>query len=446
MDTAAHAVFAIGGALGEPEVGEGSEESVGAGRLESQVACQFAHANGVASSREGMQAGEAINEGLVGLLRKHVAIIATNAANASPPLPGIATRQRPIHSCAFLGDRYHLLKGNLTMKAWHRRHALAATLLLTLLLPACDSRTRAQKEAEWDARYLTALEVYTRGDLTTATSLVDELIKDASAFSSRDIRWANAMNLRGVIAYENGDLPRAEACYTAAQARYAVTTGPNDQGAACAAHNLGQLYVQMGQLDKAEPLLKQGLAVRRALLGSSHDDVSLSLLELGWLYVAKKDYDQAESHALDSLKIDTAKYGSGHARTAHATNLLGIVALEGRAQPAKAREHFEKAVAALMSNTEQGFFRTVDAITMNGNLAYTCAELEDWPAAEKALREKARLLAAMGHPDPATTAACFHDLATVLEQQGKTKEAQEFTTQAKKHEAKIPQQPNHTPP
>jgi hypothetical protein len=77
VDSRAGAVLAIGVLLGETEVGEGLKQAVDAGGFEVELAGEFADAQGRAGGGDSLEAGEAIDEALVGLSREHVAIIAT---------------------------------------------------------------------------------------------------------------------------------------------------------------------------------------------------------------------------------------------------------------------------------------------------------------------------------------------------------------------------------
>ena len=114
---------------------------------------------------------------------------------------------------------------------------------------------------------------------------------------------AQSLKDLGQVYINMGDLPKAEKVHLRSLKIRQNIFGENHSEVASSFQNLGNLYEQMGKLPKAEEFHLRSLKINQNLFGENHSDVAISLKNLGDLYKNMGNLPKAEEFQLRSLKI-----------------------------------------------------------------------------------------------------------------------------------------------
>ena len=178
------------------------------------------------------------------------------------------------------------------------------------------------------ARMLRELaEVYqTLGLYDQADSLIGRALdRIGAAPGSHDEERAAALELRGVITHDQGELDESEQYHREALALLrAAHQGPDED----VARNLNYLAVTLqarGDLAAAEPLYREALSMYEALFGTRHQEVAWGQSTLGWVLHQQARYAEAESLYRAALAAQVGILGERHPDVAHTLNSLAGV-------------------------------------------------------------------------------------------------------------------------
>jgi len=147
----------------------------------------------------------------------------------------------------------------------------------------------------------------------------------------------------GAKAYEEGNLEEAETRLEEARAR--ADTGADDELAvAVSLSNLAIVRRARGDTDGAIELQQEALSIRERVQGADNPDVAVTLNSLAALYAARDDYTAAEPLLTRALTIREQALGTSDRFTAQSvSNLALLYAAQGRY--ADAEPLYQRAVA-----------------------------------------------------------------------------------------------------
>jgi CHAT domain-containing protein len=128
-----------------------------------------------------------------------------------------------------------------------------------------------------------------------------------------------------ILAYDRGDLSKAERLtFDALQRRRAVNP-PNQAAIAQALDNYGTILQQEGRLAAASAPLQEALDIRRRTLQPRHPDIAASLNNVGVLEQQRGDFAAAEQHLREAAAIDAETFGKGDPQVLTDLSNLGEV-------------------------------------------------------------------------------------------------------------------------
>ncbi|MEZ5980551.1 MAG: serine/threonine-protein kinase [Planctomycetota bacterium] len=122
------------------------------------------------------------------------------------------------------------------------------------------------------ARYLVAMTLYRRGDVTGASALFDELlpiVREHGA-GSKVGQSLKVINSAGLVKTAAGELDEAEALTIEAIEGSTEIWGPESRDTLGSITNLGWLYLRMGRPQEALEQFEKSLPIERRVLGETH--------------------------------------------------------------------------------------------------------------------------------------------------------------------------------
>ncbi len=229
------------------------------------------------------------------------------------------------------------------------------------------------------------------------------------AASMRGAAAAKALAGAGMLAYGQGDYPRAVALSKRSVTAYRALG--DERGMAVALNNLGNVALDQGDLARARALHEESLALRRRL--GDKRGTATSLNNLGLLACEGGHYERARALHEESLAIKREL--ADERGVAISLNNLGIVA-RNRGDPVRARELYEDSLTLFRAlNWKRGV-----AMASN-NLAVVMRDRGERVGARTLARESLALRGELG--DKWASAYSLNVLASLARDQGEWEEA-----------------------
>lgn len=150
-------------------------------------------------------------------------------------------------------------------------------------------------------------------------AIVEDLIRTTGRESPDAALALNNLALR----YDNDD-PRKESLLIESLEIRKRTLGLTHPEIAQSLNNLGQLYLEKGNLDKAESTYLQALAIREQSLGVSHPLTARNYHHIGRLYQQREQHDEAVLWLSKSLAVFEKEYSPEHLDVAICLTSLGL--------------------------------------------------------------------------------------------------------------------------
>jgi len=119
----------------------------------------------------------------------------------------------------------------------------------------------------------------------------------------------------GTKAYEQGQISEASSQWEQALVIYARELGKDHPDTLQSMHNLGKIYLGLGNYGKARELYETTLKLRRVRLGEDHPDTLRTMNNLALAYGALDELDMALSLQEQALKYMRSKLGEDHPDT-----------------------------------------------------------------------------------------------------------------------------------
>lgn len=216
-------------------------------------------------------------------------------------------------------------------------------------------------------------------------------------------RSADAQELLGTIAHEQGRYPQAEQAHRAALALRIALEGSDSLSAASARGNLAQALLRQGRYAEALELQRQALAAYQALSGvDTRRQQATVLPNIAFSQSLLGQSQQSLSTLQQAVTLRSQLQGMDHPETARL--LLNLGALEAdQGNPAAALGHYRSALATMRTRLGPQHLSTAFALQRMAELARSQQQSEparQWGLAALAIREQQL---APDHPDLATT-------------------------------------------
>ncbi|MCC9604985.1 tetratricopeptide repeat protein [Blastopirellula sp. JC732] len=242
-------------------------------------------------------------------------------------------------------------------------------------------------------------------------------LKKISAFSLGErlaLRQLEEAKTRVLELHSQGKDKEAIADGKAAVASAARLFGKEDLSYATALHNLGVLYLAIGNSTFAKTNFEQSLETYRKMMGESHPRYASGLSSLGGLHYTTGEYEQAERLFQETLAIQRACLSEDDPEYLKTRNNLGLLYQRiGNYDDAIAltKETFELRKATLGEEDSH-------VISSRNNLANAYLAIGDYDNAEALYQENvdvAKQNVGETHPD---YARCLHNLGSLYEAKG----------------------------
>lgn len=221
-----------------------------------------------------------------------------------------------------------------------------------------------------------------------------------------------------------GKKPEALAAYQRALAIREKNLGANDADVATSLHNIGTYYDEAGDNGEAIKSLERALAIRRQLFGAEHPLVGFTELALAGVYGTQDRVEDSEKIATDALTIFRHTLAADHPKISESLNMLALLH--------SMRRDFAGALP-LAREALNRFEQTLgadhpDTLTAENNLSFILLHSGQLSEAEQLQRD----VLARTHDDngQGTLAVDCDNLASTLEQEGKTDEALMYARRA----------------
>lgn len=358
----------------------------------------------------------------------------------------------------------------LTESAPHVGHVRDERQVVELWREAAEMTERELGEAHIDA--LISLSTYAvlmkqTGNYVKARPLYERLVRLCEThFGGDHSDTAVARNNFAVFLRETGDYAGAVVLFEQALTVSEKTRGPTDHGTVTMMINLAELYDRLGQHTKSAPLFERALAIREETLKPDDPDMATVLTCMGSHLRHVGDTARSREMFERALAIREKVLGPDHPQTAVTLNDMALL-LTDAGELEQARTILERTV--VISERSQGpehldlaaslnnlggvlvsLGRLVEAgdVLARAQTIYDKVATADFPAANRARRNVARLLLAQSRPDEAlahaqaavaghervfglahqTTLESAKVLADVLARAGNTADADEVRT------------------
>jgi tetratricopeptide (TPR) repeat protein/predicted Ser/Thr protein kinase len=167
---------------------------------------------------------------------------------------------------------------------------------------------------------------------------------------------ATLARLRGLVAYNRGDLAQAYTLLADALTRFTALSGTLSIDVATIESALGSVARAAGDLDEAERRHRSALSIDVALRGEAHRDVARDHHNIAGVLRLRGDLVAAEAEYRTALAIEVATQGAESVAAGLTHNSLGLVLMAASSWPA-AREELEVALATLTAagHGDRGF-------------------------------------------------------------------------------------------
>jgi tetratricopeptide (TPR) repeat protein len=205
----------------------------------------------------------------------------------------------------------------------------------------------------WLARIAIAGE---RRDLASTDDLGPVADAAVERAGSSPFLVATLARLRGLVAYNRGDLALARTLLADAHTRFTALSGTTSVDVATIESALGSVARAAGDLDEAARRHRTALAIDLALRGEQHRDVARDHHNIAGVLRLRGDLAAAEAEYRKALAIEVATQGEQSVAAGLTHNSLGLV-LMAAAQWPLAREELTVALATLTAaaHGDRGF-------------------------------------------------------------------------------------------
>jgi tetratricopeptide (TPR) repeat protein len=160
---------------------------------------------------------------------------------------------------------------------------------------------------------------------------------------------ARLLRLRGLIAYNRGQLDEARELLVKARAAFVTAAGEKSVEVSSVESSLGSVAKAAGDLDAAEKHHGIALAIDRELRGANHPDIARDLHNLAGVARSRERLDDALALYQQALQIEISARGPTSAEAALTHNSIGLVLMargawkQARVEVTAARDAFEAA-------------------------------------------------------------------------------------------------------
>ncbi len=223
------------------------------------------------------------------------------------------------------------------------RRDLAATDDLAAIAEAAIDRAGAPPHLAAQLLRIRGLVAYNRGELVLSRALLGEArTAYAELAGERSFEVAAVLSSLGTVERAAGDLDAAERHHRLALALDRELRGDRHPDVARDLHNLAGVARLRGEHDVAVTLYREALALEDALRGPTSVESALTHNSLGLVHMARRDWAAAE---IELALARNALRAAGHGDLAFAEHNSGLV-MAARGRHAEALAHFERAAAA----------------------------------------------------------------------------------------------------
>ena len=205
-------------------------------------------------------------------------------------------------------------------------------------------------------------------------------------------------------------------------ARIATELDDQPEVRATMANVIGQVYMEMGELDSAAVFVERALSVRRDLYPEGHGDLAASYQTRGNLAAHQGRYDDAEADLRAALAMHRAEFGDIHPRVAD--NLVDLAGLLLEKGDDTAAEALHRQALTIRERAPDSDPRSI-AESANA-LALALKRQGRYAEAEPLYRRALTLREAAFGPDHYWVANSAHNLAALLQSLGRYDEAEDL--------------------
>jgi len=195
-----------------------------------------------------------------------------------------------------------------------------------------------------------------------------------------------SLNLRGVVAVQQGDVAGAERAFRQASDGATTVLGENNARTLTFKANVAGAMAMQGRAAEAERLERDILNRRRQVLGSNHQETLQSINNLATVLMQEKKNDEAEALLREGLAVSQRTLGTDHPETLlQFVNLGELLQQEGKF--AEAESYYRSALGASLRVLTP---RHPDTVYVQVVLAGLLNESGRFQEAEVLLREAIR--------------------------------------------------------
>ncbi|GAB5525522.1 MAG: hypothetical protein Roseis2KO_33940 [Roseivirga sp.] len=187
-------------------------------------------------------------------------------------------------------------------------------------------------------------------------------------FEENDMANARAQHLTGGISMARGVFPAAMESFQQALSIYKQGDWQHKPEVGTLYHDMGSLYVYMGDLQSALRYYLLGLELRTAILEDSHIDIVSSYESIGVVYAQKFEFEKALEAFLKAMNMVEKSFGNDHPKLARSlSNTANVYTLMGHTT--LALEYLERALAIMRISFPEAH-PNISLIRMNIGIAH----------------------------------------------------------------------------
>jgi tetratricopeptide (TPR) repeat protein len=126
----------------------------------------------------------------------------------------------------------------------------------------------------------------------------------------------------GAVYQTIGDYPAAIRAYEEARAEFVLRWSKPREEIGELLNNVGELFLEMGELGQAEPVLRHAVEYQRRAHGDQHPAYATALLNLALWQQRSRQYREAIARMRESARVRTEVLGAGHPESVLALSYL----------------------------------------------------------------------------------------------------------------------------
>ncbi|MGA2444523.1 MAG: serine/threonine-protein kinase [Opitutaceae bacterium] len=245
---------------------------------------------------------------------------------------------------------------------------------------------------------------------------------------------ANLLDL-GVAVYRSTSAAEGEALIREALEMRRKLFGNEHPDVADAMFELGRVLNRQLKRPEADAVLRDTLAMQRKLLGNDHPWVAHTLIELGKALRSRDPTGERERCLREALAIQKRLWPEGHPDMVGTLQELGYVC-ENAGRPGDAEACAREALDVIRKclGEEHDYY----CQTLNHLVGYVAEQPGRLPEAETIQRQALELLRRTGRSEGPYAGAAWHELGTILDEQGQLEAAEQALKQAVAIRKKFP--------